>query len=614
MERSIDAVHMTPVAISHPTKIGLVPLSTAMATCCLCLGGDTDIPAFGTIKDAQDLITPCAQCLIVTHRKCLLEWFNSLPTDKIKVVDVRLVSSDTSLAPTAETHEDLNIGVAPLASDSLALNTSSLTMWVMEWARMNSDIDMDMGYAGNDEQDLEVPLTHRVSPHVFLMTSCPQCKSEIVFSLKRLPFLSFLTNMRVFATKFVQYGGLFLGFTLAVTGVVTMGYVGLTTCGLKIMESLVPGNLIVKLLTRGTPQSNYQNLSQLLLGRSDTHGIDNLEQALVKGLVDPLKFSRVPVLPIVLYRMRLSSISSVLFGNSQDNPYPWNAFFTEFMISAYLSSLGNHELAYGVYRNVVQMFKHPHRGTTLLQGINLWKTTNMISMLVPVRWIYDLVYRVTVNRKYFDLTLRVRPRDIANSMSQDDVDKLEDINNALGSLALRYYVLLKQINSTMPNKGYGLSAWLTYFKRKLMVTTKLANEGFYSKLLKLKLMSALYLLRATIRYDYSRKVGPSLVALKWIGTVVWPLVSLKVGGMLFKYIAQRLSHIPQDKVMMLLNFIGLLLVVIVRDILALGINYHKASQLLNLTVLCRDHTSSTTEEVHELQEEQLPGTFQSGLY
>lgn len=147
-----------------------------------------------------------------------------------------------------------------------------------------------------------------------------------------------------------------------------------------------------------------------------------------------------------------------------------------------------------------------------------------------------------------------------------------------------------------------------------MVTTKLANEGFYSKLLKLKLMSALYLLRATIRYDYSRKVGPSLVALKWIGTVVWPLVSLKVGGMLFKYIAQRLSHIPQDKVMMLLNFIGLLLVVIVRDILALGINYHKASQLLNLTVLCRDHTSSTTEEVHELQEEQLPGTFQSGLY
>ena len=585
-----------------------------MATCCLCLGGDTDIPAFGTMKDAQDLITPCAQCLIVTHRKCLLEWFNSLPTDKIKVVDVRLESSDASLAPTTETHEDLNIGVAPLASDTLALNTSSLTMWVMEWARMNSDIDMDMGYSGNDEQDLEVTPNRRVSSHVFLMTSCPQCKSEIVFSLKRLPFLSLLTNVRGFATKFVQYGGLFLGFTLAVTGVVTMGYVGLTTCGLKIMESMVPGNLIVQLLTRGTRLSNYQNLSQLLLGRNDTHGIDNLEQALVKGLVDPLKFLRVPILPIVLYRMRLSSISTVLFGNSFDNPFPWNAFFTEFMISAYLSSLGNHELAFGIYRNVIDMFKNPHKGTTLFKGINLWKTTNMISMLVPVRWIYDMVYRVTFNHKYFDLTLRVRPRDIANSMSQDDADRLEDINNALGGLALRYYILQKQVKKAMPNKAPGLSTWINYLKRKISITTKLANEGFYAQLFRLKLMSAFYLLRATIRYDYSRKVGPSLVALKWIGTVLWPLVSLKVGGIIFKYIALRLTHIPEDKIMMLLNFIGLVLVVIVRDILALGVNYHKAYQLLNLTVLCRDHTSPNLEEVHEFHEEQLPGSFQSGSY
>ena len=60
--------------------------SSSSKICSLCLGSDTDIPPFGTIDDAKDLISPCSTCSIITHRKCLLDWFNSVPADKLHII------------------------------------------------------------------------------------------------------------------------------------------------------------------------------------------------------------------------------------------------------------------------------------------------------------------------------------------------------------------------------------------------------------------------------------------------------------------------------------------------------------------------------------------------
>lgn len=584
-----------------------------MSTCCFCLGGDTEIPAFGSIKDAEDLITPCQQCLLVCHRKCLLEWFNSLPTDKIKVVDVKLVADGT-----VATHQDLHIGTAP-ATLRLDITIDALTLlnWVSGLSRFTTDIDE------LDDSDEEIPPYREALPQVpprtplssllmvFLITQCPQCKSDIVFTLRRLPWLQAAQLMRVAATRFIQYLALFLGFTLAVTGVVTMGYVGLTSCGLKMMESVVPSSLLVGLLTRALPRRRGDPLgqwAQLIRGGTPNTGIDLLEQAMLEGLVDPLKFSRIPVLPVVLYRMRLLSLMLCLFGNGFDNPAPWQALFGEVMVLGYLLLLGDHELLRGVWANVARMVRDPAHARLgdVLRGINLWKTTNMLLMMVPARWVYDAVHRLTINRVYFGLTLRVRPRDITNLMSTSDAERLEQINGQLGELASHYHQLHKQVVAEAPRWRWAPHA----VTARATVMARLVRRGFYQRWLQLKAAEAYCLLKATLHYDYSRKFAQSLASLRWISTLVWPYVSSKVGAAVFEVLVRWMGpRVAHNKLGLLANIIGLFAVVAAKDVVALVVNWHKANQLLNLAVVTRDRVPDAPATVADHDLVGFPGRF-----
>lgn len=616
-----------------------------MDTCCFCLGGDRDIPAFGNLEDAKDLITPCSQCSIIGHRKCLLEWFNALPADKIKVVDVKSIHETRGLNPgdspitNPVNHEDMGVGQQPLASRiDININTADFTTWLFNLVRTQDDFEDDFV-----DEVKSTPLPKSKDNIVFLITDCPQCKHEIIFSLKRSGLITLNNNIRGLLTRFVQYGGVFLGFTSAITGVVSMGYVGLTTCGLKFMECLVPGPILVQFLTRNySPNStNYSNLSNILLTKNDNYAIDNLEQALLKGLVDPLKFSRIPILPIILYKLRSSSLFSTMFTRPSDTLIPFNNWFTELMINGYISSLGGHELIKSITKNVIESIQNPSAGINIFRKINFWRTDNMIAMLIPVRWAYDLFFRLTLNKAYFDLTLKIRPRDIANSLNAREVDRLEELNNSLGDLEARYQSTVIMIDKQLdeeeaeieskkpsdaktdnksnqsitvkPRNHYKLP-FVRLIKSKYLLIKSLIKTSYFTNYFKLKVKSIFFKFVASIKHDYSQTYIFNSVTMKCITTMIWPYASSKFGSVLYELALRRMfPNVPDVKLIFLSNMIGMVAVVFIKDLFNMGLSFHKGKQLSNLSVLCVDKIYETDEEyaqeTYNLDGIELPGRF-----
>lgn len=557
-------------------------------TCCFCLGGNTDIPAFGSLQDAKDLISPCSQCTVISHRKCLLEWFNALPPDKIKLGDVSSIHNSFS---------DMGVGQQLASSQriDININTAHFTSWLFNIARADEETLIEDESEREDDPHDDDPYDDYASREVdvlnpgivYLITSCPQCKHDIVFSLKRSALITLTNNIRNLITRTVQYGGVFLGFTSAITGIVSMSYVGLTTCGLKSMEALIPGPILVQFLTRKsrTPVSNFSSLSNLLL-KNDNNSVDNLEQALLNGLVDPLKFSRIPILPIVLFKLRSSSLISTIFGNSKENPIPINSWFSELMINAYISSLGNHRLIRSILKNTLATLSDRSNGFNIFRGINPWKIDNMIAMLIPVRWAYDLLFRLTLNKAYFDLTLQIRPRDIANSLSALEVDRLEDLNNNLGDLHAKYESIVLNVDKMVKKDTTPV---IKFFKSKSMMLKYLYKSSFFTKYFKYKIKSVFYKFVASIKHDYSQTYIFNSVVMRCITTMAWPFVSSKAGLIIYEHIIkQQFSNVPQVKLVFLSNMIGMVVVVLIKDLFNMGMSFHKGKQLSNISVLCVD--------------------------
>lgn len=573
-------------------------MSTDIPVCSFCLGGETDIPPFGSIRDAEDLVHPCSTCSLTAHRKCLLDWFNSLSSDKLQVVNA-LSLSDRS-ARRQHSHdrdEDIGVGGQP-AETRIHINISSqlFNQWIANLASsIRGNITRESLSANNESQDASNAVL------VLLLASCPQCKDDIVFSMKRSSFLTLTTATRTFVTRGVQYGGLFLGFTSAVTGIVSMGYIGMTTCGLKTMDCLVPAPLLVKILSKKSSHNiaSYSSLSQLLFGNVENYTIDNLEQALSKGLIDPFKFSRIPILPIVMYRMRSSSIISCLLGESKDISF--NNWLTEFMITGYLSSL------------ILRVLQNPSSisgGLGLLKDLNLWKTNNMISMLIPIRWMYDLLFRLTLNRLHFKVAMSIRPRDIANTLEVSELDRLEELGAHVGKLefAIRNHKesIDRQVEKDFKAKPYLplITTVYKYLKKRLLFYELCVSSRLPLSYCKLKLISWFHEARACINNDYSSTLLYRSSTMRCVTTVLWPLISSKVGTVIFKLLQTKyFENVPKEKLMLLGNIIGMILVVFVKDCVNLYLSTKKAKQLSQMAVLCVDVDKNDTNSHEEAVED-----------
>lgn len=575
-------------------------MSTDIDVCSFCLGGETDIPPFGSLRDAEDLVHPCSTCSLTAHRKCLLDWFNSLSSDKLQVVNALTLTEGSVRRPHSHSHDE-SIGVGqPQHETRIHINLSSqqLNNWITNIAAsLSGNVTAENLSSNSDSQDSSNGFV------VLLLAPCPQCKDDIVFSMRRSSFLTFTTATRTLITRSITYGGLFIGITSAVTGVVSMGYIGLTSLGLKMMDSLIPTPLLLKMLTRNTsPDATLSNssLSQVLFGNVNNYAIDNLEQALSKGLIDPLKFSRIPVLPIVLYRMRSTSIMNCLLGSSKENSF--NNWLTEFMISGYISSLGNHELFKSVTTNlqhlVLRILQNPRsisEGLGLLKGINLWKANNMISMLVPLRWVYDLFFRMTLNRLHFNIAMSIRPRDIANSLDASELDELEEIGANIGKLEFKFKSFRDAVDDQVekefkPKPSYPLITTLYKFiKKKLLYYERCFNSNLQFSYSRLKILSWIHETKACINNDYSSAFLYKSITMRFVTTVLWPIASSKLGNMILKLLlTKKFSDIPKNQLVLLGNIIGLVAVVFVKDCVNLYLSKKKAEQISQMSVLCID--------------------------
>lgn len=544
-----------------------------METCSFCLGDENDVPPFGSVDDAKDLIHPCTTCKITTHRKCLLDWFNSLTSDKLQIIKTDEISSflqrnnsndDNSTTENAESRifslDEIEIGQSP-STTRIHINLSP--QQINEWFNNFTNVE---NYTFKDNV-------------VFLLASCPQCKEDIIFSMKRSTFLSINSGFRSFISKAAQYSTVFLGFTSAVTGVVSMGYIGLTSVGLKTMDCILPESFLIKLLIKSKTSGNL--LSSIF--QQSNYPIDNLESALLKGLIDPFKFSRIPLLPIILYRMRQSSPISCLYSKDV------SSWLTELMINGYISSLGDHKFLSSVYYNllssITRMLKNPlkfWKYFNLFKGIDFNDANNLISLFLPARILYDIFFRMTLNQLHFDITMNVKPREIANKLTQEQLDELEMLYGELNTLKL-----------SLMKKPFQVTNWQDWFLEKKLYITKLFKSNAIWKILKLKSLIFLKRMKYCIKHDFSQTLSYSSFTIRCLTTVVWPFLSSKLGQIIFNSLNATEN---KDKKLFLCNLAGMVLVVLLKDLTNLYLSSKKSEQLKKLKIhnFERDNSNNNT--------------------
>ena len=580
-------------------------------TCSFCLGGDTDIPPFGRVEDAQDLIYPCRTCSITTHRKCLIDWINSLPVDRIHELDSLSLSDDSRRRDLLDGGE-YGIGQAP---DNYRVHIHISSQLINSWINnMASQI-----WPGNDysDQGLTEGRSVETSQLLLLLTPCPQCKLEIIFSIRKSSFLTLLSVMRMTVTKGVQYGGIMFGVASVFTGILSMSYVGLTSCGLRMMDTLLPGPIFLKLLSKKTTRSknSLSYISQFLLGSANKE-VDSLELALSEDLIDPFKFSRVPIFPIVLYRMRSSSFISCLFGDRKKVSF--HDWITEFMINGYISSLGEHQLVKGITRNFSELARliltdprQASRSTyNLLRGLDLSSYNNIIAMLIPLRWAYDLFFHLTLNKLHFLNVKSLRPREIANNLSPKDLDSLERTNIELGDLKMWVKNTRRSVKQEM-DKEYEAS--LAGFSDKIgklcsqyvAIFHRLKEKGAIKKYMKLRFLLWLRETKACFRNDYSVTFLYKSSIMRLLTTFMWPFISSKVANLLFKSAGGSAND---NKKKLIFNMMGMLIVVFAKDCINLFLSYKKAKQVSQMAVLSVEDERND-ENSHTVRVEEVPSNF-----
>ncbi|RCK57817.1 hypothetical protein Cantr_06104 [Candida viswanathii] len=590
-------------------------------TCCFCLGSDIDIPPFGTISDAKDLISPCSTCSIASHRKCLLDWFNSVPSDKLQIIYAHRKSSSTSIARNHarrggdgngnNNHDELGVGAPPANQETninINFSTRALGQFlasVTNSAVVADQLDAEINHRRNSipghypesssPSSADSPESFESREYIaYILVPCPQCKQDIVFSMNRSSLLALQSSTKSLITRGVQYGGVFLGITSAMTGILSMGYIGLTTCGIKMMDCIVPSPILIKILTKKSSlhtHSSYQTLNKILFGESGAgiFPVDNLEQGLMQGLIDPFKFLRIPVLPIVMYRSRTSSIFQCFFGKEK-----LNSWITEAMIFSYISSMSDHMLVRVLAKNFIEGVKQATKNPwsfsilNLIKGIDWTNSRNIISLLVPIRWLYDLFYRLTFNREYFNMTMRIRPRAIANSLSSEEVDDLEDLNNQFHELTKKHIRTYKAISKKIDNSNTFKIPFIATIYKKLLYFMKIKSTSF--KYLKLKLLINLKYTLACLKHDYSHTFSHQSIIIKSITTILWPFLSSKLSHILILPILSstswlKFNELSTDKKVLIGNIVGLVAVSIVKELCNMYLVKLKVNQMANIQAL-----------------------------
>lgn len=560
--------------------------------CAFCLGGDTEIPPFGSAADAEDLILPCATCSLVAHRMCLMDWFNLLPKAQLTPGFTAGEASggangssggsgaaeDTELGNnTGDTDETGNIVVGDngvIGDTATAINSRWGTL-LIQW-----DNDDDTAYVPE-----AVVAGGSATPAIFVAAKCPQCKSHIVFQMNHSWISSVAAVVRASVRDMVTYSGVFLGISGAATGVVTLGYVGLARCGLNMLDAMVPQSLLVPLLSR-RQQSRFEALRLLAAlpsSPSNPPPSDRIDRAL--SVMDHLKFQLLPLLPVMLYRSRQTSWLDCVFSGSV--PASLAALAGEFLVGNYVSALTNHRffrrILSNTYSAVTACFRNKSTASlskaAISAGIDFWDPAVMIGAVVPARWLYHLIYRISFNRAHFDLAVAARPRAIANTVSESDMALLELLENRSVNLQLE----LRDVSRKSAKLQWG----------KLHVLRFLLSDDYVIRFVSTRARLWWLKTKACLSHDYSGLFLSPLSVLTAVLTFLWPFLAADVGRLLLHRPLSRLgcfSEIPSDKLLLLSNLAGMFVVAFANDAFNLFMSSRRARRLVDVAVVTARRT------------------------
>lgn len=576
----------------------LPPMSSSI--CALCLGDETETPSFGTVKNAEELIMPCSTCSLVVHKMCLMEWFNSLPPTKVTRT---FLEQAPRRPPAANPRND--VGVFPPVDDELDLDDQGMFNFNSRWGRLLVTWGSEL-YVYTPSVDMLGPGDNS---SMMLAADCPQCKNKIVFKMSHSPLLALSSLVRSSIKDMVLYLGVFMGISGASIGIVTVGYAGLTRCGVNMLEVMVPEAILISLLRRKTQTGPPTSLSAAvpLADRMDWD----------INVLSHFRFQLVPLLPLVLFRMRFSSVFGCIFNSTALSLI--TDTFNEFLVCQYVSSLGNHVLAKSLYANVKHCLASAWKSRSLgalgwaglTRNINLWDPNVMIGSMIPARWLYDLLFRLTINERYFNLSMAVRPKSIANSLSESDLAKYELIESKLGRLqfemcdkvrkAKRKSKLAASPSPLVASIGHRLVELLLWFK-----------EDFAWRWLKLKLQSFWFKSYACLKNDYSNSLLTRLRVVTGVTTFLWPFLAADVGKILLALLLRSswFLHVPKPKLILFANLVGMFGVAFVKDLFNLYLSNHKANNISNMTIVTsRRSQSSTPTAPGSAEQAHVPGSF-----
>lgn len=469
--------------------------------CALCLGDATDVPLFGSLADARDFVAPCSTCLFTAHRKCLLDWFNSVPAAKIS----RSYSDGNSVRAPDPARGGWLGGLVFGADTRPPLGPEAVAM--------------------------------------LLLAPCPQCKQPVVFRTRPLAALGLAAFARAATSDMAQYTAALVGVTGAASGVVTVAYLALARCGAAMVDVLVPPALLAPLLARAPAPFS-------LARWTPARAWDASKQHLVA------------LFPVVLYRAQRRPAAI--------DVHDWvAALVLELWICSYLLALGSHRLARAVWANVrratVRAVRDPWRAprhfalSSLGRNIPWGDPRHMVAAMVPVRWLYGALFRVSLNRWYLDLAAAARPRDIANALPPSQVDALLDASAARAA------------------------AWLDLAQASVRPAVRAGHLWRYAKaharLQWLKLC-------ACVRHDFSGGFSAPLVVVSAVTSIVWPFAAADVGRVVYRLLLARpVLDVSGDRLVLLLNLVGMVVVAAAHDVAAYYLSAQKARQISDMEVV-----------------------------
>ncbi|GEQ68587.1 hypothetical protein JCM33374_g2255 [Metschnikowia sp. JCM 33374] len=570
--------------------------------CAFCLGGATEVPAFGSVKDAQDMFHPCSTCSLVTHRKCLIDWFNTIPLSHVTPEDL------PSSMETEENAYDAEALAAELAAAGIEVPAEVPAEGPAEVAPKNGPNVIDISltsrwfsilgqysYSGpHNTANAEAHGTPSYLPNepfsehsdgLRVSTPCPQCKSKIILEFNRKGTLKMLTWNKILkntVSDTIKYSGILLGLTGAATGVVTMGYVGLVRCGVSMIDAIVPVSLISPIFSRSGASGAING--GVSTGHAASFGYGKGPASDSHFLINHSKFQHIPLLPIMLYRMRYSSIFDCVFSKVP-RAADW---IGEALLCNYVSSLGNHTLVKQLYSNLRGILANStihNKGFLaaglLFKNIDWWDPAVMVAATIPARWLYEFVYRLTANRAHFNISASIRPREIADSMAVAELSRLESLESQLAGVQHSISKRLETPAST--SKG----AYVRYSYTAKQIARMLRDGTFYH-VFRLKVLHWYHKSKACLRHDYSAVSLSRSATMTCVTTFLWPFIAADLGKLIYGGLLLKipsLASVDRDKLVLLSNLLGMAAVALLKDAGNLFLCYQKARQLLEVTVI-----------------------------